>query len=62
MDRGRQYLDRSDLNLSLRCFAKALHLCETHASLKLPKRQVVGNIGWVKRLQGRYPDAVETLQ
>ncbi|KAK5652261.1 hypothetical protein OQA88_10609 [Cercophora sp. LCS_1] len=62
MDQGRQHLDRSNLELSLQCFTNALHLCETHANLKSRKYQVVGNIGWAKRLQGRYPDAIKTLQ
>ena len=62
MAQGRQDLDRSSLELALRSFSKALQLCETNPSLEPRKYEVIGNIGWVNRLQGRYAAAVEALQ
>lgn len=62
MAQGRRNLDRSALELALRSFASALQLCETNPSLEPRKYEVIGNIGWVNRLQGRYPAAVKALK
>ena len=63
MDSGRIHMDRRALELSLHDYTSALHLCESHPStLAERKYLVLGGLGWLHRLNGRYSDAVRILE
>ncbi|KAK0624050.1 hypothetical protein B0T14DRAFT_192742 [Immersiella caudata] len=62
MDKARTSLARRSLEVSLQHSTAALHMCETHHQLKDRKYLVLGNIGWISRLNGKYPQAIATLE
>ncbi|KAK0647102.1 hypothetical protein B0T16DRAFT_329256 [Cercophora newfieldiana] len=62
MDQGRTTLARRTLEVSLHHFTTALHMCETYPGLAKNKYLVLGNLGWISRLSGKYPQAIETLE
>lgn len=62
MEDGRNHQGRAELELSLQAFTGALQFCEANDSLADRRYQVLGNIGWVNRLLGRYSQALEILQ
>ncbi|KAK4208349.1 hypothetical protein QBC37DRAFT_379190 [Rhypophila decipiens] len=59
---GRTHLDGSSFEYALQAFTNCLHMCETNPSLADLKYEVLGNIGWVNRLMGRYTMAVQYLK
>jgi len=61
MDEARTNLGFRELELSLQQFTSALHMTEEHAELVDRKYEVLGNLGWIDRLRGRYPNAVKLL-
>jgi len=62
MDKGRTSLGQRSLEVSLHHFTTALYMCETHPVLEGRKYLVLGNLGWISRLSGKYPQAIETLE
>jgi len=63
MDSGRIHVDRRALELSLHNYTSALHLCESHPSILAERKYLVlGGLGWLHRLKGRYSDAVRILE
>ncbi|KAK4211285.1 hypothetical protein QBC37DRAFT_14525 [Rhypophila decipiens] len=62
MAEGREQLDHGHFETSFQIFSNALSRCETISVLAPLKYQVLGNLGWVNRLAGRYQTAAEHLQ
>ena len=61
---GLQHIARAELELALRAFTSALHICDSNPSLSLSDRRylVLGNLGWTNRLFGRYSLARDFLE
>jgi len=62
MDNGRIAIGRRALEISLHHFTSALHMCETYPHLQDRKYMVLGDLGWISRLSGKYAESVETLE
>ncbi|KAK5655874.1 hypothetical protein OQA88_5413 [Cercophora sp. LCS_1] len=62
MDSARILMDKRSLEASLQSYNSALHLCDSHPPLTNRKYEVLGNIGWINRLSGRYTTAISLLQ
>lgn len=62
MLKGRIDLHQNFFELALQNFTAALHMSETNPSLLALKFRVLGEIGWVNRLAGRYAIAVSYLK
>ncbi|KAK4124340.1 hypothetical protein N657DRAFT_680349 [Parathielavia appendiculata] len=65
MDRGRTHTARRELERASHVFTSALHLCDRYPDILTPHRfrfRVLGDLGWVERLSGRYETALEVLR
>ena len=62
MDVGRWNLARGELESATRAFTTAMQLCKTNPVLASQEYKIMGNFGWLSRLQGRYIQAAATLQ
>ncbi|KAM7186118.1 hypothetical protein V8F20_011524 [Naviculisporaceae sp. PSN 640] len=59
---GRTHLNNSAFEVALQAFTNCLHMCERWRGLSHLKYEVLGNIGWINRLMGRYEMAIQNLQ
>lgn len=62
MIQGRTNLNQCLFEPALQSFTAALHMTETNRSLSPLKFRVLGEIGWVNRLAGRYAIALQYLE
>lgn len=62
MDLGRWHLACGELESATRAFTTAMQLCKAHMILASQEYKILGNFGWLSRLQGRYTQAADTLQ
>ncbi|KAK4100419.1 hypothetical protein N658DRAFT_473327 [Parathielavia hyrcaniae] len=65
MDTGRIHTARRELERARHVFTAALHLCDRHPDVLTPRRyryRVLGDLGWVERLGGRYEIALGVLR
>jgi len=60
---GRRHMSAAELELALRAFTSALHLCGTYpAALGARRFEVLGDLGFINRLMGRYEVAKGMLE
>ncbi|KAK3400780.1 hypothetical protein B0T20DRAFT_348372 [Sordaria brevicollis] len=60
---GMYHTSRSQFELGLRAFTRALHLCSLYPTVLGPRRPLVLiSLGWTNRMFGRYDQAVAYLQ